>query len=144
MANDQESMLKARRQTAELARLPVYKRLMQLWIILLCIGAAVMFWQSRWGMSLLWGFTVCLVPAMVFAWYAGRISGASSVYASVNRFYGAETAKFMLTAVLFAVVFTRDVEFSVPVFLGAFVLAQVVQLVITAQVVRNHRVDGKR
>lgn len=141
MANDQESMRNARRQTVELARLPVYKRLIQLWIILLCIGAAVMFWQSRWGMSLLWGFSVCLAPAIVFAWYAGRIRGASNVHASVNRFYGAETAKFLLTAAFFAVVFTRDADFSVPVFFGAFILAQIAQLILTAKVLRSFRVQ---
>ncbi|MDO6569341.1 MULTISPECIES: ATP synthase subunit I [unclassified Gilvimarinus] len=143
MANDKESMLGARRQTAELARLPVYKHLMRLWVITLCISFPALLWQPRWGMSLLWGFTVCLVPAIVFAWYARRINGASSVYASVNRLYGAEAAKFTLTAVLFAAVFTRDVDFSVPVFIGAYILAQVVQLVVTAKVLRHHRMSGK-
>ncbi|MBU2884202.1 ATP synthase subunit I [Gilvimarinus agarilyticus] len=116
---------------------------MRLWVITLCISFPALLWQPRWGMSLLWGFTVCLVPAIVFAWYARRINGASSVYASVNRLYGAEAAKFTLTAVLFAAVFTRDVDFSVPVFIGAYILAQVVQLVVTAKVLRHHRMSGK-
>lgn len=137
-------MFGVRRQAAELARLPVYKHLITLWLFTLCLGFPVLLWQSHWGLSLLWGVSVCLVPAIVFAWYAGRISGASRIYASVNRFYGAETAKFILTAVLFAVAFTRDVELSVPVFLGSFILAQVAQWAIAAKVLRSHPLSGRR
>ncbi|MDO3387671.1 ATP synthase subunit I [Gilvimarinus sp. SDUM040013] len=130
-------MPKARRRTAVIAKLPVFNYLLKLWIVLIVISMPVVFWQSSWGISLLWGFSVCLVPAMVFARYAGHIHGATNIRASVNRFYGAETAKFMLTTALFVVVFTRDVNFSVPVFLCAFIAAQVAQLIVTARVIRR-------
>ncbi|MCP8900487.1 ATP synthase subunit I [Gilvimarinus xylanilyticus] len=107
--------------------------MLRLWIILLVIAAPVVFWRPVWGISLLWGFSVCLVPSMVFARFAGQIRGASAVRQSVNRFYRAESAKLLLTAALFAAVFTRDVPISLPVFLCAFVVAQIAQMIVTAK-----------
>lgn len=124
----------ARRKTSTvIAELPVFRWLLRLWIILLVIAAPIVFWRPVWGISLLWGFSVCLVPSMVFARFAGQIRGASAVRQSVNRFYRAESAKLLLTAALFAVVFTRDVPISLPVFLCAFVVAQIAQTIVTAK-----------
>ncbi|UTF59054.1 ATP synthase subunit I [Gilvimarinus sp. DA14] len=108
-----------------------------LWLALCVISGPVLYWQPLWGISILWGFSVCLVPAMVFARLAGQIRGATAVRQSVSRFYRAESAKLLLTAVLFAVVFTRDVRISLPVFLCAFVTAQIAQMIVTAAVLNR-------
>lgn len=128
----------ARRQTsAVLAKLPVFKCLVWLWLALCVLSGPVLYWQPLWGISLLWGFSVCLVPSMVFARLAGHIRGARDVRQSVSRFYRAESVKLLLTAVLFAVVFTRDVPISLPVFLCAFITAQVIQMIVTAVVINR-------
>ena len=137
-------MPRARRQTsAVITTLPVFKRLVALWIVLIVFSGAVLSWHSLWGISLLWGFSVCLVPAIVFARFAGQIRGAWGIRQSVNRFYSAESAKLILTAVLFAVVFTRDVAISIPVFLCAFVAAQIAQLIVTAASIRQRNGQPK-
>ncbi|MDO3381657.1 ATP synthase subunit I [Gilvimarinus algae] len=121
-----------RNKSAVIARMPVFRRLVILWLVLIVTSCPLLFWYPRWGISLLWGFSVCLVPAMVFAKIAGQVRGAHDVKTSVNRFYSAEAAKFMLTVALFALVFTRDANYSVPVFLCAFIFAQIAQLALTA------------
>ncbi len=118
--------------------LPVFQSLFGLWLVTVVIGALVMVWESRWGISLLWGSSVCLLPALIFAWYAADIRGARQVATSVRRFYLAEAAKFMITALLFAVVFTRDATISLPVFFCAYIATQILTLVLTAKVVHRH------
>lgn len=117
--------------------LPVFKPLAILWLVLLGISELIIFWHQRWGISLLWGSSVCLLPAMIFAWYAAHIRGARDIHASVQRFYAAEAAKFILTAILFAVVFTRGTVISLPVFFCAFIATQILTLVLTAKVVHQ-------
>ncbi|MFC3154167.1 ATP synthase subunit I [Gilvimarinus japonicus] len=137
-------MPRARRQiSAVIATLPVFKRLVVLWLILMAISGAVFSWHSLWGISLLWGFSVCLLPAIVFARFAGQVRGARDISQSVHRFYSAESAKLILTAALFAVVFTRDVPISMPVFLCAFVTAQIAQLIVIAASVRQRNTQSK-
>ena len=137
-------MPSARRQTSTvIVTLPVFKRLVVLWLILMVMSGAVFSWHSLWGISLLWGFSVCLLPAIVFAWFAGQIRGARYISQSLHRFYGAESVKLILTAVLFAVVFTRDVPISMPVFFCAFVTAQITQLIVTAASVRQRNGQSK-
>jgi|GEM_PF-3540707 len=129
----------AGKKSAVIARLPIFKRLLWLWSALLLIGAAVAVWQPYWGISLVWGFSVCLVPALLFAWLTSRVHGAAAIHHSISRFYWAESAKLILTAVLFAVVFTRSVTISVPVLLCAFVTAQMAQLLVAAVSVRQRK-----
>lgn len=127
-----------RRGSDTLKILPVFKVLVGLWLATVVFGALITLWESRWGISLLWGSSVCLLPALIFAWYAAGIRGARQVGNSVRRFYLAEAAKFMVTALLFAVVFTRDATISLPVFFCAYIATQILTLVLTAMVVHRH------
>lgn len=121
-----------------IATLPAFKKLAMLWVILVLLSSGVLVWDKQWGVSLLWGFSVCLLPAMVFAKYAGQIRGALAVGQSVSRFYRAESAKLILTAALFAAVFIRDELISMPVFLCAFVAAQLAHITLVATSVYRH------
>lgn len=118
--------------------LPVLQSLSKLWLITLVISALVMIWEIRLGISLLWGSSVCLLPAMVFAWYASTLRGARQAATSVRRFYLAEAAKLVITAVLFAVVFIRGASISLPVFFCAYIATQILVLVLTAKVIHRH------
>jgi F0F1-type ATP synthase assembly protein I len=114
----------------------VLQRLLILWMVLIAMSVAVMPIDSRWGLSLLWGFSVCLLPAVCFTWYAFRYRGARVVIASVKMFYRAETVKFFLTAILFAVVFHHADKISTAVFFLAFVAAQIASWLVSAMTIK--------
>lgn len=93
--------------------------------------------DARVGLSLLWGFSVCLLPAACFTWYATKYQGARAALAMVNGFYRAEAVKFVLTAVLFALVFQRVDKIDPAVFFLAFVIAQIFSWMLVAITVRK-------
>lgn len=84
------------------------------------------------GLSLIWGFSVCLLPAICFSWYSFRYRGARVAVATVNMFYRAEAMKFILTALLFAAVFYRADKVDLVVFFLAFVAAQILSWLLMA------------
>jgi ATP synthase protein I len=93
--------------------------------------------DTRIGLSLLWGFSVCLLPAACFTWYATKYRGARVALATVNGFYRAEAVKFVLTAILFALVFQRVDQIQPAVFFFAFVVAQICSWVLVALTLRK-------
>jgi ATP synthase protein I len=90
------------------------------------------------GLSLLWGFSVCLLPAVCFTWYANQYRGARATQVTVQKFYRAEAVKFVLTAMLFAAVFQQVDKIYPATFFLAFVIAQIFSWVLTAGVLRGH------
>jgi ATP synthase protein I len=134
-----------RKKTPEVGRLrpgtiakpPVFKRLLGLWLIAVVAAMAVMPIDSRWGLSLLWGFSVCLLPGVSFAWYAFRYQGAHRVASAVQMFYRAEAVKFFLTACLFAAVFQHADKINLLVFFLAFIAAQIASWLLAAMTIKN-------
>lgn len=125
------------RPASSIAKPPVLRRLLLLWLATLPLALMTMLIDARWGLSLLWGFSVSLLPAACFAWYATRHSGARAAAAVVNGFYRAEAVKFVLTAILFALVFQRVDQIHLPAFFLAFIAAQIIAWVLTAQSLRR-------
>lgn len=126
-----------RLRQSSIAKPPILKRLFGLWFVLILLAVAVMPIDARWGLSLLWGFSVCLLPAVCFSWYAFRYQGARVVTATVKMFYRAETVKFLLTAILFAVVFHHADRISTAVFFLAFIAAQIASWLISAMSLKS-------
>lgn len=90
--------------------------------------------EARIGLSLLWGVSVSLLPSACFAWYSFRAyGGARRSAAMIRSVYRAEAIKFLLTAVLFAVVFKQVGRINLPVFFLAFVCGQIASLLVTAR-----------
>ena len=124
--------------TSTIAKPPVLQRQLFLWLVLVAVALTLMPIDSRGGLSLLWGFSVCLLPAACFTWYANHYRGARATLVTVNRFYRAEATKFVLTAVLFAAVFQQVDKIYPAAFFLAFVIAQIFSWVLTAVTVRRH------
>ena len=69
--------------------------------------------------SALLGCLVCLIPGLYFAWRMFRYQGAASLDGVMRSLYVAQTVKFGLAGVLFALVFITvrplDPAFFLPV-----------------------------
>lgn len=115
-----------------IAKPPVFKYLFSLWLVASALAVVMMKLDMRWGLSLLWGFSVCLLPTLCFSWYAFKYQGARLVSASVQMFYRAESMKFLLTTVLFALVFKQADKIIPMVFFLAFVAAQILAWLVSA------------
>lgn len=100
--------------------------LLLLWFALALLSGAVTLINTTWGLSLLWGCSVSLVPSVCFAWYSFRKRySAGQAQAVVHAFYRAETVKFVLTAAMFAAVFAQVDMIHLPIFFLAFIGAQI-------------------
>lgn len=110
---------------------PVFRRLTLLWLILIGIALAIKPYDSTLSLSVLWGVTVNLAPAVCFAWYVFRIRGASKVRQTVNAFYRGEAAKYLMTVFLFAVVFVQVDKINVLAFFLSVITAQILSWLVS-------------
>jgi ATP synthase protein I len=117
---------------ARVARPPVVRRLLWLWLSTLGLSLAVMVFNPQWGLSLLWGSSVSLLPAICFARYAFRYRGASYTLSAVGAFYRGEALKYFLTLLLFAAVFIQVAKIHAVVFFLAFISVQIFSWLLTA------------
>lgn len=86
------------------------------------------------GLSVLWGYSVNVLPSICFAWYSLKYFGsARRSRAMVSSLYRAEALKFVLTVVLFSVVFMQVGSIYPLIFFLAYGAAQVATWVITAR-----------
>ena len=114
------------------------------WLALVALAVAVVTLQFQLGLSLLWGVAVSALPGLCFAWYGyPKAVGASQAAASLRALYRAETIKFVVTAVLFAAVFSQVEQ----IYLGAFFIAYLVthlgsSLVVAKRLVRPKTSTG--
>ncbi|WP_440054584.1 ATP synthase subunit I [Pseudoalteromonas sp. T1lg65] len=96
--------------------------------IVAILAAVIVFigWGVQAGVSALAGGLVMVLPNFVFAVYAFRFMGASKanqVYSSIKRGNG---LKFLLTVVLFALIFKHFSVVMLP-FFGAYILVMFAQ-----------------
>lgn len=102
-------------------------------LAMIILASAVLLVDARIGLSLMWGFSACMLPALSFAWYASRGSGTLGAVVTINRFYRAEAVKIVLTAALFALIFQHEKKIDVVVLFLAFIVAQVCSSVLVAR-----------
>lgn len=109
-------------------------RLLLLWIALALGSGALLLIDTTLGLSLLWGFSVSLLPGICFAWFSYRGPwGARRTAAVLSAIYRAEAIKFFLTVVLFAAVFMQVDKIYPSVVFLAFIGAHICSWVLTAQ-----------
>jgi ATP synthase protein I len=119
--------IKYRKTGANILKPPVFERLLIVWMILLGIGLSLrIFDQVIIARSVVLGVSVCFAPSVCFAWFVFRYQGAGRVRQAVNAFYRGESMKFVLTAILFAVVFVKVEQINVMVFFASFIVAQLI------------------
>lgn len=128
------------RRTITIARPPVLSRLLLFWSLLVLVAFSVWMFDTRLGLSLLWGIAVSALPGACFAWYSfRRHGGARQSGAVVRAIYRAETLKFFLTAVVFAAVFSRVSDIHPVVFFIAFIGTHIGSSLVSARVIARFR-----
>lgn len=85
------------------------------------------------ALSALIGAAVCVLANALFAVSVFRGYRAQEPERILLRFYGAEVAKLALILGLFGIVFVTAKGLSLPVLLGAYLVAQVAAPIIAAQ-----------
>ena len=108
------------------------------WLSLVILAVAVVTLKYQLGLSLLWGVCVSALPGFCFAWYGyPKAVGARQAAASLRALYRAETIKFVVTAVLFAVVFSQVEQIHLGAFFTAFLVTHLgSSLVVAKRLVR--------
>jgi ATP synthase protein I len=119
--------LEYRKSGANINKPPVFGRMLIVWMILLGIGLSLRIVDLiEISRSMVLGVSVCFAPSVAFAWFVFRYRGASVARQAVNAFYRGESMKFVLTAILFAVVFVKVEQIHVLVFFASFIVAQLI------------------
>ncbi|WP_456095274.1 ATP synthase subunit I [Paraglaciecola psychrophila] len=77
------------------------------------------------GISALYGGLICVVPGKVFAFLAFRYAGASQNQLVVRSFNKGSKLKFLITIVMFAVIFRWPNLQPLPLFISYFVTLMV-------------------
>lgn len=112
---------------------------MLLWLAQCVLIAVVFVWSQRLGLTLLWGVTVCLVPAILFAKLAEKRQAPEHTYLFMQKINRAQAVKLALTMALFAMVFKQADKIIVPVFFVTFAVTQFLNVIVTAKAVSSHR-----
>jgi ATP synthase protein I len=117
---------------------PILQRQLLLWLVMSGIAIIVFRLNAKVGLSLLWGFSLCMLPAACFTLYANKNSVNQAIIKRINNFYRAEAVKMVLTAILFALVFKHVNKINVIVLFLAFIAAQICSSVLVAQTLHKY------
>jgi ATP synthase protein I len=123
--------------TSTIPKPPILQRQLFLWFVMGAVAVVAMQINFRLGLSFLWGFSVCMLPAICFTWYATKNQGKHTTLVTINNFYRAETIKVILTAILFVLVFKRETEINTVFLFIAFVVAQISSSALVAITLHN-------
>ena len=107
-----------------IARPPVYRIAIMQFVLSIVIALFALIHSFEAGYSALLGGLTCAVPNGYFIWRAFKYSGARSVDQVVRSFYQGESWKFVLTALSFAVIFSRVEPLNPWALFGAFIIVQ--------------------
>lgn len=110
-----------------LRRLPVLQVLIAQMIVVVLLSVLLLVWKG-WhaGYSGFLGGLVAWLPNLYFAHKAFRYRGARAAREILKSFYAGEAGKFVLTALLFALVFAGVKPLDARLVFGVFVLTQMV------------------
>lgn len=102
------------------------------------LAAALFFVDPVASKSVLLGACIAVLPAMWMARTVFRFRGPVSPNDFVRAVYRAELTRFLVTIVLFALVFAEGGPLAAPALFGAFVVAMLVQWVLAALHMPSH------
>ena len=110
-----------------LHQLPVFQVLIAQLVVVILISAVLLVWFG-WnsGYSGFLGGVIAWLPNLYFAQKAFRYSGARAARDILKSFYAGEAGKFVLTAVLFALVFVGVKPLDARAVFAVFILTQMV------------------
>lgn len=107
-----------------IARPPVYRIAIMQFGLSFIIALLALIYNLEASYSALLGGLTCAIPNGYFIWRAFKYSGARSVDQVVQSFYQGESWKFILTAISFAVIFSRVEPLNPWALFGAFIIVQ--------------------
>jgi ATP synthase protein I len=107
-----------------IARPPVYRIAIMQFALSIIIALFALIHSFEAGYSALLGGLTCAIPSGYFIWRAFKYSGARSVDQVVQSFYQGQSWKFVLTAMSFAVIFSRVDPLNPWALFGAFITVQ--------------------
>lgn len=115
---------------------------MLFWLALVALGVAVVALRFQLGLSLLWGVAVSALPGFCFAWlgYPNAV-GARQAAASLKALYRAERIKFVITAILFAAVFSQAEQLHLGAFFTAYLVTHLGSTLVVAKRLVRPKLD---
>ena len=105
---------------------PIYRVIVTQLIVTVCIASVLLLHSVVTAYSALLGGLICLLPNTYLAKKAFQYSGARAARQIAQSFYKGEAVKFILTALLFALVFGFIEPLNVFALFGTFILVQAV------------------
>ena len=108
--------------SATIKRPPVYRLILLQCFSTVALAAVCYFWKgSTAGLSALLGGMIATLPNAWFVWRAFRYSGTREGERVLGSFYIAEVGKFVLLAMLFALVFKLVEPLHAGALFGVFI-----------------------
>jgi ATP synthase protein I len=96
------------------------------WLVAILLALIFFVFIGKYtGISALYGGLICVVPGKVFAFLAFRYAGASQNQLVVRSFNKGSKLKFLITIVMFAVIFRWPNLQPLPLFISYFVTLMV-------------------
>jgi ATP synthase protein I len=102
-------------------------------IVLLVTAAAFLWVDATTAYSVLMGGLISIVPNIYFARWAFRFSGARAARQITQSFYRGEAGKFVLTVVLFAMLFATVKPLNVVAIFLVYMFMMVLNWTLTLQ-----------
>lgn len=122
----------AQQHLASIKRPPIKK--LVLWQCLgLCL-VSLMCWQGNKtaALSILLGGLVFIIPHAFFAWRSFMYMGAAKAQLVCRSFYRGQTTKFLLTAVMFTMIFTLIQPLNVFILFVSYITMAIVNFIAAA------------
>lgn len=135
----EQSLAQVNKGSAQIQRPPINKVI--LLQCLLVIVATLICWLWKWdkpeiAYSVLLGGFIFIIPNAFFAWRSFMYMGAAKARMVAQSFYRGQATKFLLTAILFAVVFNGIPSIEVLALFVSYGLTALLHFIATALVIK--------
>jgi ATP synthase protein I len=94
-------------------------------------------WDKSLALAIIYGSAIFIIPNTYFAWKSFRFSGAAQSKLVIQSFYTGQTTKFVLTVIMFVVLFAIVKPVSVAVVFLSYGLNALFHVVVTAVVLNK-------
>ena len=122
---------------AQIARPPI-KKLMVIEVFLVALLTLIgWLWNQVIALSFLYGTCIFLIPTAYFAKYSFRFMGANKAQQVNHSMYRGEAGKFVLTAMMFAAVFSLNKPLSVPTLFISYGLIAILHVIAVGLIIHR-------
>ncbi len=129
--------LKENRLPARIKRTDIHKITWMQFLIVACLAAIGWGWDRALALAIIYGSAIFIIPNAYFAWQSFRYMGAAQSKLVIQSFYKGQTAKFILTVVMFAALFAIVKPALVAIVFISYMLNVLFHAVVTAFVLNK-------